>query len=92
MHQTDAPLFETPCFGATISHVQVFPTHIIYQQRLGRNITVPLDMVASVEQHVHENGFVMLKTTSRQRVICMVRREDADPLCAAMLETQRRLE
>ena len=84
MRPTNTPLFTTRCLGATIAHVQVFPTHITYQQNFGRDISVPADMIASVEKHVYEYGFVILSTTSRRRIICMMQRKNADALCAAI--------
>ena len=84
MSPTKRPLFATRCLGATISHVQVFPTHITYRQRFGDDITVAADMIASVEKHVYEYGFVILSITSRRRIICMVQRKRADALCAAI--------
>jgi hypothetical protein len=90
MPPTDTPLFATPCIGATISHVQVFPTHVTYEQRLAGDITVPSGMIASVEQHGHEYGFVILSTTSRRRIICMVHRKHADALCAAIRDAYDR--
>ena len=84
MHPTHTPLFATTCLGATIAHVQVFPTHITYQQRLGRDITVAADMIASVEKHVYEHGFVILSTTTRRRIICMVPRKHVDALYQAI--------
>ena len=97
MHPTKTPLFAIDCLGATISHVQVFPTHVTYEQKLWREITVAAEMIASVETHAHEHGFVVLKTTSRQRIICMVRRKQAEALCVAIrkhlvgIEHQRQL-
>lgn len=90
MHETDTPLYATPCLGATISHVQVFPTHITYQQRLGGDISVAADMIASVEEHVYTDGFVILRTTDRRRIICMVHRKHADALCAAIRDAYDR--
>ena len=72
------------CLGATISHVQVFPTHITYEQKFGRDITVASHTIVSVEKHVYEYGYVILRTTSRRRIICMVQRKQADALCAAI--------
>ena len=90
MHETDTPLYATPCLGATISHVRVFPTHITYEQRLWRDITVASDMIASVEQRVYEHGFVILSTTSRRRIICTVPRKHADALYAAIRDAYDR--
>ena len=90
MRPTATPLYATPCLGATISHVQVFPTHITYEQRLWRDISVPLDTIASVEKHVYEYGFVILSTTSRRRIICMVQRKHADALCGAIRDAYDR--
>src|SRR5262245_17452737 len=89
MHSSDTPLFATPCIGATIAHVHVFATHIRYQQQFGRDITVRSDMVASVEKQVYEYGFVILSTTSRRRLICMVARNCVDRLYKAMRDIQR---
>ena len=96
MPETHNPLFTTPCIGATIAHVHVFPTHITYQQKFGREISVPSDTIASVEKHVYEHAFVILSTTSRRRIICMVHKKRADALCAAirnhLLAAERRHE
>jgi hypothetical protein len=89
MRPTNTPLFATRCFGATISHVQVFPTHIRYQQKFGRAITVAADTIASVEKRGYEYGFVIMRTTSRRRIICMVQKKHADALCAAIHDLQR---
>jgi hypothetical protein len=89
MHSTDTPLFATPCLGATIAHVRVFPTHIRYEQKFGRDIAVAADMIASVESQVHEHGFVILSTTSRRRIICMVGKNRADALYNAIHDAQR---
>ena len=81
MHETVTPLpYATPCLGATIAHVQVFPTHVTYQQRLWRDITVAADMIASVEKRGYEYGFVILQTSSRWRIICMVHKNRVDAL------------
>jgi hypothetical protein len=90
MHQTPTPLYATPCLGPTIAHVQVFPTYIRYEQKLWRDITVAADMIASVEKHVYEHGFVILSTTSRRRIICMVQRKHAAALCAAIRDAYDR--
>ena len=84
MRPTKTPLFTARCLGATIAHVRVFPTHIAYEQNFGRDITVPTHMIASVEKRVYEYGFVILSTTSRRRIICMMQRKHADALCAAI--------
>ena len=91
IHTIDTPLYATPCLGATISHVRVFPTHITYQQRLAGDITVAADMIASVEQRMYEHGFVILSTTSRRRIICMVRRKRVDALYGAIRDAHDRL-
>ena len=91
MRPTNTPLYATPCLGATISHVHVFPTHITYQQNFGRDISVASNMIASVEKRVYEYGFVILSTTSRRRIICMVQRKHADALCAAIRDAHDRL-
>jgi hypothetical protein len=97
MRPTHIPLFATDCLGATISRVEVFPTHVTYEQRLWRDLTVASHMIASVEQQVYEHAYVILRTTSRRRIICMVRRKQADALCAAIrkhlltVEHQRQL-
>ena len=90
MHAIDIPLYATPCLGATIAHVRVFPTHITYEQKLWRDITVTADMIASVEKREYEHGFVILSTTSRRRIICMVQRKHADALCAAIRDAYDR--
>jgi hypothetical protein len=89
MRHTNTPLFATRCLGATISHVRVFPTHITYQQKLGRDITVAADIVASVEKHVCEYGYVILTTTRRRRIICMVARNCVDALYKAIRDVQQ---
>ena len=91
MHETVTPLYATPCLGATIAHVQVFPTHVTYQQRLWRDITVAADMIASVEKRVYEYGFVILQTSSRRRIICMVHRNRVDALYGAIRDAHDRL-
>ena len=88
MHHINTPLFATTCIGLTISHVHVFPTHITYEQKLGVDITVASAMIASVEKRVYEHGFVILRTTSRRRVICMVQRKHADALYGAIRDVQ----
>jgi hypothetical protein len=89
MHSTDTSLFATPCLGATIAHVDVFATHIRYEQKLGRDITVATDMIASVEKCLYEYGFVILTTTNRRRIICMVGRNRVDALYRAICKAQR---
>jgi hypothetical protein len=89
MHQTHTPLFASSCIGATIAHVHVFATHITYQQKLGRDITVAADAIASVEQQVYEHGYVILRTISRRRIICMVARTCVDRLYKAIRDIQR---
>ena len=89
MHPTDMPLFTTPCLGATIAQVDVFPTHITYQQKLGRDISVEVPMIASVERHTYQNGFVILSTTSRRRIICTVERKRVNALYRAICRLQR---
>ena len=92
MPTTDTPLFETPCYGDLISHVKVFPTHITYQRRFGEDISVLMDVIASVEERIYRNEFVILRTTARRTIICMVRIEGsnlvrpnrAGALCAAI--------
>ena len=86
MPRATTPLFSTTCTGATISRVQVFPTHITYQQKLGPDISVPSDTIASVEERVYINGFVILRTTNRRRIICMMHPKRAAALCAAIRE------
>ena len=80
MRLTNTSLFATTCLGATISHVQVFPTYVTYQQKFGPDIAVSSAMIASVEERVYEYGFVILKTTSRRRIICMVKPKRAAAL------------
>jgi hypothetical protein len=92
MPETHTLLFRTPCFGATIAHVQVFPTHITYQQKFGRDITVQSHTIASVEKRVYEYGFVILATASRRRIICMVNRNRVDALYRAICIAQRILD
>ena len=48
-------------------------------------------MIASVEKRVYEHGYVILWTTSRRRIICMVHRKHADALCAAINDAHDRL-
>ena len=74
MHATDTPLFTTPCIGATIAQVDVFPTHIRYAQKAGMDISVKVPMIASVERYAYQYGYLILKTTSRRRIICTVHR------------------
>ena len=47
-------------------------------------------MIASVEKRVYEYGFVILSTTSRRRIICMVQRKHADALCGAIRDAYDR--
>jgi hypothetical protein len=84
MHPAHTPLYATACIGPTISRVKVFPTHITYQQSLGPDISVPSHTIASVEERVYEHGFVILRTTSRRRIICTVHPKRAAALCAAI--------
>ena len=81
------PLFSTTCTGAVISRVQVFQTHVTYQRVYGADLSVPSHLIASVEEHVYANGFVILRTTDRRRIICMVRPKRAAVLCAAIRNT-----
>jgi hypothetical protein len=90
MHPTDTPLFATPCIGATIAHVHVFGTHIRYEQKWGRDISVAGHMIASLEKRIYEYGFVILSTTSRRRIICMVDRKRVDRLYMAIRDAQQR--
>jgi hypothetical protein len=89
MHQTDTPLFAIPCFGATIAHVHVFPTYIRYQQKWGKDITVAANAIASVEKRVHAYGYLILTTTSRRRIICMLSRNRAHALYKAIRRAQQ---
>jgi hypothetical protein len=89
MLETDSPLFTTPCIGATIAQVDVFPTHITYQQKLGRDITVTADMIASIERYAYQYGYVILKTISRRRIICMVHRKRVNALYKAICRAQQ---
>ena len=89
MPSTATPLFATPCLGATIAHVEVFATHIRYEQKLWRDITVPVDMIASVERNTYQQGFVILTTTSRRRIICMVHRKHVERLYTAIRNAQQ---
>ena len=77
-------MFATHCIGDAISHVHVFPTHITYQQNFGRDISVSADMIASVKKRVYEHGFVILSTTTRRTIICMVPRKRTDALYTAI--------
>lgn len=95
MHQTDSPLFDTEGFGAVISRVRVFPTHVMFQQHSGRDIYVPVEIIASVEERELKNEFVILLTTTRRRIICTVRPEGsalppkrATALCEAIRSTR----
>src|SRR5262245_6094955 len=90
MHPTATPLFATQCLGAVISHVEVFATHIRYEQKLWSDITVAVDMIASVERHAFQHGYVILSTTSRRRIICVVHRKHVDRLYTAICNAQRR--
>jgi hypothetical protein len=90
MPSTATPLFATPCLGETIGHVEVFPTHIRYEQKLWKDIFVPLSTIASVERHAYEHGFVILSTTSRRRIICTVHRKHVERLYTAIRNAQRR--
>jgi hypothetical protein len=45
-------------------------------------------MIASVEKCEHEYGYVILSTTSRRRIICMVSREDAEALHTAICQAK----
>jgi len=84
MPETHTPLFRADCIGATIAHVDVFPTHITYGQKLGRDITVTADMIASVEKREHEFGYIILSTKSRRRIICTVSKDRAGALYTAI--------
>ena len=84
MPRAATPLYTTACTGAVISRVQVFPTHITYQRKIGPDISVPSDTIASVEERVYIHGFVILRTTTRRRIICMVHPKRAAALCAAI--------
>jgi hypothetical protein len=95
MHKTDTPLFETECCGPTYAHVQVFPTHVIFQQRHSpKDISIPMELIASVEARICRAEFVTLRTTNRRAIISMVREEGhglippnrAAALCAAIRE------
>src|SRR5215510_13549942 len=90
MPSTDTPLFATPCLGTIISHVEVFATHIRYEQKLWTDIIVAVDMIASVERHAFQHGYVILTTTSRRRIICMVHSKHVDRLYTAIRNAQRR--
>ena len=90
MPSTDTPLFATPCIGATIAHVHVFPTHIRYEQKSGVDISVEVPMIASVERHAYQYGYLILSTTSRRRIICMVERKRVNALYTAIRRLQRR--
>ena len=84
----DTPLFETECFGAIITHVKVFPTHITFERQHTRYISLPSHMIASVEARVYEHGFVILWTISQRRIICIVQPTHAAALCAAIREVE----
>jgi RNase P protein component len=85
MPETHTSLFATPCLGATIAHVHVFATHIRYEQKFGRDISVAGHMIASVEKRVYAYGFIILTTTSRRRIICAVERKRVERLYRAIL-------
>jgi hypothetical protein len=89
MHSTDTPLFTIACLGPTIAQVDVFPTHIRYAQKAGMDISVEVPMIASVERHAYQYGYVILKTTSRRRIICMVERKRVNALYKAICRLQR---
>ena len=89
MIPTNTPLYATPCIGATITHVQVFPTHIRYERMFGQDIFVAVDTVASVEKRGHKYGFVILSTTSRRRIICMVGKNHVNALYRAICAARR---
>jgi hypothetical protein len=89
MHPADTPLFTTPCIGATIAQVDVFPTHVRYEQKAGMDISVEVPMIASVERYAYKYGYVILKTTSRRRIICMVERKRVERLYRAICRLQR---
>jgi hypothetical protein len=88
MPSIETPIFATSCIGAAISHVYVFPTHITYQQKLWSDITIAADMIASVERNAYEHGFVILTTTSRRRIICMVDRKRVERLYTAICKAR----
>jgi hypothetical protein len=96
MHQIDTSLFTslfaTPCLGATIAHVHVFATHIRYEQKLGRDITMAAHVIASVEKRVYAYGFIILTTTNRRRIICMVHKKHVERLYNAICAAQRSAE
>ena len=54
MPRAATPLYTTACTGFSISRVQVFPTHITYQRKIGPDISVPSDTIASVEERVYQ--------------------------------------
>jgi hypothetical protein len=89
MHPTDTPIFAIPCIGAVIAQVQVFATYIRYEQKLGRDITLTAHMIASVEMREHEHGYVILSTTTRRKIICMVQRKYAAGLDRAIRRVHR---
>jgi hypothetical protein len=89
MLETDTSLFATPCLGATIAHVHVFLTHIRYEQKFGVDIFVEVPMIASVERHAYRNGYVILWTTSRRRIICMVEKKRVERLYKAICNAQQ---
>jgi hypothetical protein len=89
MPSTDTPLCTIPCLGPTIAHVHVFPTHIRYEQKAGMDISVEVPMIASVERYAYQYGFVILKTTSRRRIICTVERKHVNALYRAICRLQR---
>jgi hypothetical protein len=47
-------------------------------------------MIASVERHAYQYGYVILSTTSRRRIICMVERKRVNALYIAICKAQRR--
>lgn len=89
MRPTNTPLFATDCIGQAVDHVDVFPTHITYRQKFGRDISIGVDMIARVEKREYTDGFVILYTTGRRRIICTVHRKRAEPLYAAIRDAQR---
>jgi hypothetical protein len=89
MLETDSPLFTTPCIGPTIAQVDVFPTHIRYEQKAGRDISVEVPMIASIERHAYQFGYVILSTTSRRRIICTVERKRVNALYRAICRAQQ---
>src|SRR5215813_409549 len=90
MPSTATPLFATQCLGAIITHAHVFATHIRYERTSSSDTYILPSMIASVDRHAFQHGYVILTTTSRRRIICIVHRKRVDPLYTAIRNAQRR--